>query len=88
MGPLLVLLAVVIPVICTFFYANGAVWSPSTLFFAGLLLWGLFNTRVWGMAATLDGTSAFSILTTAGVSVGGLAKMPLLQTCLWKLAWY
>ena len=37
-----------------------------------LLLWSLFNTRAWGMATTLGGTSAFSILTTVGVSVGGI----------------
>ena len=37
---------------------------------AGLLLWGLFNTKAWGMAAILGGTPVFSFLTTVGVSVG------------------
>ena len=40
----------------------------------GLLLWGLFNTRAWGMAVTLGGTSTFSILITVGVSVGGIGQ--------------
>ena len=43
---------------------------------AGLLLWGLFDTRAHGMAATLGGifSSAFSILITVGVSVGGIGQ--------------
>ena len=40
----------------------------------GLLHWDLFNTSVLGIAATLGGTSAFSILTTVGVSVGRIGQ--------------
>ena len=75
------LLPLTIPVFSTFFFwirsgfcADGAVQSPTTFFSAGLLLWGLFNTRAWGMAAALGGTSAFSIITTVGVSVGGIGQ--------------
>ena len=39
----------------------------------GLLLWGLFSTKVQGMAANVGGVlfSACSVLTTVGASVGG-----------------
>ena len=41
-----------------------------------MLFGGLFKTIAWGMAATLGGTSAFSIL-TAGVCVGGIGQSAL-----------
>ena len=43
---------------------------------AGMLLWGLFGTRAWGMAANLGGVlfSASSILITVGASVGGIGQ--------------
>ena len=40
---------------------------------AGLLFLSLFKTIAQGVAATLGGTSAFSIL-TVGVSVGGIGQ--------------
>ena len=71
MGPLLVLLHVTVPVFCTFFFcADEAVQSPSTFFFCWPVV--LFNTRAWGMAATLGGNSIFSTLTTVYVSVRGI----------------
>ena len=69
-------LSVIVPVYCTFFFfllTNGQ-HSPMyiSLLFAYCFC-GFFKTIAWGMAATLCGMSAFSIL-TAGVSVGGICQ--------------
>ena len=80
--PLLAVLSLTIPVFCVFchlirsgFCAEGAVQSHLHSS-AGLLLWGLFSTRVWGMAAKLGGTffSASSFLITVGAPVGGISQ--------------
>ena len=56
----------------------------------GLLLWGLFSTRVQGMAANLGGvfSSAFSILITVGASVGVIGEDALALNRFVEAAWY
>ena len=52
-------------------------WGPHVHFsFTGLLSCGLGKIIAWGMAATLDGTSAFSIL-TVGVHIEGTGQSTL-----------
>ena len=56
------------------FCADGAVQSPSTLFFCLVLGWLVYHCR--GIAATLGGvfSSAFSILIAVGASIGGIGQ--------------
>ena len=80
---LLVTLSLTVPVFCTITFRLGVDFvqmgqcSPHLhSFSAGLLLWALFSTRAWGMAANLGGifSSAFSILITVGASIGRIGQ--------------
>ena len=77
--PFLVVLSLTVPV--SVLYAFGLVVDfvqmgqccPYPHFSsAGLLLWGLFSTRAWGMTVNLGGilSSAFSVFTKVGGWVG------------------